>query len=92
MQSLRILALGNQAVHRLCAPDLDVGSSRIEVGVGGDDFSLFGEQAEEDALGGSSPRMIPAHWESLMAEVPLSVSRSMITFSASSRNRLYPAC
>jgi hypothetical protein len=54
MQSLRILALGNQAVHRLCAPDLDVGSSRIEVGVGGDALFRPADQAEQNGFGGST--------------------------------------
>src|SRR5512135_1302508 len=36
--------------------------------------------------------MIPDHWLSLMAEVPESVRRSMVTFSAGMPNGLRPDC
>ena len=36
--------------------------------------------------------MIPAHWSSLMAEVPESVRRSIVTFSAGMPKRLKPDC
>ncbi len=39
----------------------------------------------------SSPRMTPAHCSALMAAVPLSVSRSIITSSERSENRFSPA-
>ncbi len=39
----------------------------------------------------SSPRITAAHCSALIADVPLSVSRSMSTSSALSRKTLYPA-
>ena len=43
---------------------------------------------ESEPAYASSPIITPAHWRALIADVPLSVSRSIITWSESRRNGL----
>jgi hypothetical protein len=92
--------------HPILAGGLDVRSSGVEVGVVGYNVAGPAEHRKENPLGGatlmgweyvakaeedSSPRITAAHCSEPMADVPLSVRRSISTSSARRRKTLNPA-